>query len=168
MLSSVLILLSNPRKRCNFAEYEILIRKVSCFMVRVKALFMSSTTYASTKGGLHFLDHKVTQTPQDDKKKAKDVLDDKLPNRNNVVECTCYLPFATPQWGAADAEMKVPSGENTELKRSPFKVWSRSVYSHARYIYCQVFLPYLFLPFRSIHLHFFQNLSRFFSTVCCG
>ena len=27
-----------------------------------------------------------------------------------------------PQWGAADAEIKVPSGENTELKRSPFKV----------------------------------------------
>ena len=26
-----------------------------------------------------------------------------------------------PQWGAADAEIKVPSGENTELKRSPFK-----------------------------------------------
>ena len=27
----------------------------------------------------------------------------------------------SPQWGAADAESKVPSGENTELKRSPFK-----------------------------------------------
>ena len=26
-----------------------------------------------------------------------------------------------PQWGAADAEIKVPSGENTELKRSPLK-----------------------------------------------
>ena len=33
----------------------------------------------------------------------------------------------TPQWGAADAEIKVPSGESTELKRSPFKAWSRSV-----------------------------------------
>ena len=31
----------------------------------------------------------------------------------------------SPQWGAADAEVKVPSGENTELKRSPFKVWGR-------------------------------------------
>ena len=31
-----------------------------------------------------------------------------------------------PQWGAADAEIKVPSGENTELKRSPVKAWSRS------------------------------------------
>ena len=32
------------------------------------------------------------------------------------------LAYFTPQWGAADAEIKVPSGENTELKRSPFKV----------------------------------------------
>ena len=46
-----------------------------------------------------------------------------------------------PQWGAADAEIKVPSGENTELKRSPFKAWSRSVYSQACYAYCQRFLP---------------------------
>ena len=37
----------------------------------------------------------------------------------------------TPQWGAADAEIEVPSGENTDLKRSPFEAWSRSVYSHA-------------------------------------
>ena len=27
-----------------------------------------------------------------------------------------YAPSMTPQWGAADAEIKVPSGENTELK----------------------------------------------------
>ena len=39
---------------------------------------------------------------------------------NNIVK-------SAPQWGAADAEIKVPSGENTELKRSPFKAWSRSV-----------------------------------------
>ena len=67
-----------------------------------------------------------------------------------------------PQWRAADAEIKVPSVENTELEGSPFKTWSRSVYSHTCYAYCQGFLPRLFLPFRSIHLHFFQNLSRFF------
>ena len=72
-----------------------------------------------------------------------------------------------PQWGAADAEIKVPSGENTELKRSPFKAWSMSVYSHTCYAYCQGFLPCLFLPFRSIHLHFFQILSRFFHS-CVG
>ena len=67
-----------------------------------------------------------------------------------------------PQWGAADTEIKVPSGENTEVKRYPFKAWSRSVNSHTCYAYCQEFLPCLFILFRSIHLHFFQNLSRFF------
>ena len=70
-----------------------------------------------------------------------------------------------PQWGAADAEIKVPSGENTELKRSPFQAWSMSVYSHSCYAYCRGVLPCLFLPFQSIHLHFFQNLSQFFSCV---
>ena len=68
----------------------------------------------------------------------------------------------TPQWGAADAEIEVPSGENTELKRSTFKALSRSAYSHTCYAYCEGFLPRLFLPLRSIHQHFFQNLSRFF------
>ena len=72
-----------------------------------------------------------------------------------------YHSFCLPQWGAADAEIKVPSGENTEFKRSPFKAWSRSVYSHTCYAYCQGFLPGLFLPFWSIHLHFSQNLSSF-------
>ena len=70
--------------------------------------------------------------------------------------------IASPRWGAADAEIKVPSGQNTELKRSPFKAWSRSVYSHICYAYCQGFLPCLFLPFWSIHLHFFQKLSQIF------
>ena len=59
-------------------------------------------------------------------------------------------------------KIKVPFGVNTELKRSPFKAWSRSIYSHTCYAYCQEFLPCLFLLFRSIHLHFFQNLSRLF------
>ena len=67
-----------------------------------------------------------------------------------------------PKWTAADAEFKIPSDEKTELKRSTFRAWSRSVYCHTSYAYCQGFLPYLFLPFRSIHVHFFQNLSRFF------
>ena len=30
-----------------------------------------------------------------------------------------FLSLSLPQWGATDAEIKVPSGENTELKRSP-------------------------------------------------
>ena len=67
-----------------------------------------------------------------------------------------------PQWGAADVEIKVPSGENTELKRSPFKAWSRSVHSHTCYAYSKGFLPCLFLPARSIHLHFFKTSPDFF------
>ena len=77
------------------------------------------------------------------------------------------LPFfqILLQWGAADTEIKVPFGENTELKCSSFKAWSRSVYSHTCNAYCQEFLPCLFLPFQSIHLHFFQNLSQFFCVL---
>ena len=78
----------------------------------------------------------------------------------------------TPQWGAADAKIKIPSGENTELKRSPFKAWSRSVYRRTCYAYCQGFLPCLFLPFQSIHVHFFffffSKISPDFSCVGCG
>ena len=71
-----------------------------------------------------------------------------------------HAPLSPPpaQWEAADAEIKVPFGENTELKCPPFKAWSRSVYNQTCYAYCQEFLP----CFRSIHLlFFFQNLSRF-------
>ena len=80
-----------------------------------------------------------------------------------LVECTLILP----QWGASDAEIKVPSVDKTEFKRSPFKAWSRSVYSHTCYTYCQGLLPCLFLPLRSIHLHFSKNLPKF-SCVGCG
>ena len=54
------------------------------------------------------------------------------------------LRAKTPQWGAADAEIKVPSGENTELKRSPFKAWSGSVCGYACCACCQGFLPYFY------------------------
>ena len=67
-----------------------------------------------------------------------------------------------PQWGVVDTEIKVPSGENTGLKRSPFKAWSRSVYSHTCYTYCQGFLPCLFPLFQSIHLHFSKTSPNFF------
>ena len=70
-----------------------------------------------------------------------------------------------PQWGAADTKIKISSDENTEFKRSTFKAWSRSVYSYTCYAYCQEFFSCLFLPFQSIHLHFFQNLSRFFPAL---
>ena len=43
-------------------------------------------------------------------------------------------------WGAADAEIKVSSIENYELKGSVFKARGKSVYSHTTYAYCQGFL----------------------------
>ena len=49
--------------------------------------------------------------------------------------------------------------------QSSFKAWSKSVYSYTCYAYCQGFRSCLFLHFRSIHLHFFQNLSRFFPVL---
>ena len=54
---------------------------------------------------------------------------------------TTLFSYPVPQWGAADAEIEIPSVENAELKGSPFKSWSRSVYSHTCYAYCQGFLP---------------------------
>ena len=51
--------------------------------------------------------------------------------------CTGQGRFRERQWGAADADIKVPSVENTELKGSPLKAWGRSVYSHTCYAYCQ-------------------------------
>ena len=75
----------------------------------------------------------------------------------------------TPQWGAADAEIKVPSGENTELKRSPFKVWSRSVYSHTCYVYCQGFLSFLLISTLPVHSPaFFPKPLPIFPCVGCG
>ena len=47
----------------------------------------------------------------------------------------------TPQWGAAHAEIQVPSGENTELEGSPFEAWGRSVCGHTCYANCHGFLP---------------------------
>ena len=85
----------------------------------------------------------------------------------SILWCSMHTLIITPQRGAADAEIKVPSGENTELKPSPFKAWSRSVHSYTCYAYCQGFLPCLSLPFWSIHLHFFKNLSWYFHS-CVG
>ena len=75
-----------------------------------------------------------------------------------------FLP--PPQWGAADAEIKVPSGENTELKRSPFQAWSMSVYSHACYAYCEGVLPSDRRAGK--HHHILQNKGRPYAYVLCS
>ena len=76
-----------------------------------------------------------------------------------------YSVRKSPQWGAADAEINVSSGENTDLKRTPFKAWSRSVYSRTCYACCQGFLPCKFLPFRPIYLQF--KKKKFFLCSAC-
>ena len=88
------------------------------------------------------------------------------PLSHSFVHFSIHLP-TIPQWGAADAEIKVPSGENTELTGSPFKAWSRSVYSHTCYAYCQgFFLAYFYTsgPFTCILSKPLPSFSR----VCCG
>ena len=40
----------------------------------------------------------------------------------DISTLSCTLPTLS-QWGAVDAEIKVPSGENTELKGSPYKAY---------------------------------------------
>ena len=44
-----------------------------------------------------------------------------------------FFHLAFLQQGTVDAEIKDPSVENPELKGSPFKAWSRSVYSRVDY-----------------------------------
>ena len=92
----------------------------------------------------------------------------------NTAKClyACFTPdslfdIQSPQWGAADTEIKVPSGENTELKRSPFKAWSRSAYAiHATLTFRDFFLAYFYPsgPFTCI----FSKTSPDFSCVGCG
>ena len=61
-----------------------------------------------------------------------------------MISFTQSVPLLVPQWGAADADIKVPSVENTQPKRSPFKAWSRSVYIaiHATLTARDFFLAY--------------------------
>ena len=70
-----------------------------------------------------------------------------------------------PQWGATDAGINVPSAENTELKGSSFKTWSRSVYSRAFYTYSvtarDFFLAY-FYPFGPFTCIFSKTSAEFF------
>ena len=52
-------------------------------------------------------------------KKLKEVMDS-FSEGSTVGIKSHYASLTAPQWGAADAEIQVPSGENTGLKRSPF------------------------------------------------
>ena len=65
----------------------------------------------------------------------------KKQTKKNPQQFAVYDSDIPLQWKAVDAEIKVPSVANTELKGSPFKAWSRSVYSYACYTYCQGVFP---------------------------
>ena len=69
----------------------------------------------------------------------------------------------SPRLGAADTEIKVPSGKNTELKRSPFQAWSRSVYivTHATLTAREFFLAY-FYPSSPFNCIFSKTSPNFF------
>ena len=65
--------------------------------------------------------------------------------------------LSSPQWGAADAEIKVPSGENTELKVLPLKPGvGQYIAIHATLTARDFFLAYFYPPGPS-HLHFFPK-----------
>ena len=84
-----------------------------------------------------------------------------------IVRDTFVVYRAHPQWGAADAEIKVPSGENTELKRSPLKPGiGQSIAIHATLTARDFFLAYFYHsgPFTCI----FSKTSPNFSYVGCG
>ena len=77
-----------------------------------------------------------------------------------------------PQWGAADAEIEVSFGENTELKRSPFIAWSRSVYLTQTQTYVlRLLLGISSLLISTLPVHspaFFPKPLRIFSCVGFG
>ena len=90
------------------------------------------------------------------------------PPSSSPISCSSLSVSPPPtQCRAVDAEIKVPSGESTELKCSPFKSWSRSVNIHTCYAYCQGFLPSLFLPSRPFTCIFSKPLP-IFSCAGCG
>ena len=79
---------------------------------------------------------------------------------NQVTKLETCSYSTTPQWGTADAEIKIPS-----IDSSLFEGLSGSVYSPTCYAYCQGFLPCKVLLFRSIYLHLFQNLFWVFPVL---
>ena len=66
--------------------------------------------------------------------------------------------FTIPQWGTADAEIKVPSAENPELSKVPFNAWGRS--QHSTYLcilsYNSVFPSSAF----QVHFSFFYSIVK--------
>ena len=71
--------------------------------------------------------------------------------------------FATPRSGEIRTQkLKSHLVRTQSLIVLPLKSGVGQCMATHCYTYCHGFLPRLFLPFRSIHLHFFKNLSRYF------
>ena len=80
-----------------------------------------------------------------------------------VAYLLAHLLPVTPQWGAEDAEVKVHLVRTQSWNVLPSKPGvGQYVAIHAKLTARNFFLAY-FLPFRSIHLHFFQTSPEFFS-----
>ena len=56
---------------------------------------------------------------------SNDICESAAGTLGDLTNAVSRLICLVPQWGAADAEIKLPSGENTELKRFLFKAWSK-------------------------------------------
>ena len=77
--------------------------------------------------------------------------------------CFCVVTVPVPRSGELRTQKLKFKLVRTQLKRSPFKPGvGQYIAMHATLTARYLFLPRLFLPFWSIHLHSFQNLSRFF------
>ena len=86
-----------------------------------------------------------------------------LVRKNGIVSSSSGLA----QWGAADAEIKVPSAENTELKVPPLKPGvSQYIAIHATLTARDFFLVYSTLPVHSPA--FFPKPLPIFPCVGCG
>ena len=76
--------------------------------------------------------------------------------------------LSSPQWGAADAEIKVPSDENTELKVLPLKPGvGQYIGIHATLTARDFFLAYFYTPGPFICI-FFPKPLPIFPCVGCG
>ena len=83
-------------------------------------------------------------------------------NQTHMIVLSIIRRITTTQrWGAADGEIKVSSDEHTELKHSPFKPWSRSVYRHNATLTARDFFVAYLYPSGPFTCIFSQNLSRF-------
>ena len=83
--------------------------------------------------------------------------------RREIISFTQLLFLVkSPQWGTADAEVKVPSTENPEKTTVlPSKLRAGENIAKLSYLFC-------FLPFRSIRLYFSPILSLIFNVSSVG